>query len=238
MPIYVCDTCKEEFGQKGHYERHCRTVKHKRREKPELAKQLADIKQQQMELKIKSKMELMENAMEVKLLQVEKELELKQKEAEVKEKIKEPEIQERVITKTEMLRTSQGLEAFRTKLINMFDEIQDYTDIYNGVYSFQDIFKRDFSALYEEDKVIVIDKSQVNRGYCVNIVNEHTPFYINELSSLFNSFIKCIPLYHKYLKEAAYKEGFKVEKFILSQVDKKELEDWIKEEITILHSNS
>ena len=237
--LYECKLCGfAPTNHKGHYEKHCRSVKHKQREKPELAKQLADLKLQQMENKTKIKIEQIENSAELRQKQIELDLELRQKQEEIKEKLKEQPIPERVVTRTEMLK-SLGVEKFQERLINQFDELQDYSDLYNGVKDFQDIFKRDFSAVYEEDKVCVIDKGQTNRGYFINNapsywIFELTDKYGNGLTCMLN----CITIYHKALKKYAGEAGFKTDHFILSEIDKKELEEWVRQEITILHSNS
>lgn len=239
--LYECKLCGfAPTNQKGHYDRHLRSVKHKQREKPELAKQLVDNKLKQMENKSKIKIEQIENATELRQKQIEIELELRQEALEIKEKMKEEETPERVITQTEMLRSSQGMDAFKKKLLETSeDTIQDYADIYNGVYSFQDIFKRDFSAVYEEDKVVVIDKYSVNRAYWINNAPCHQPFALDErYGNGLTCILKCIPLYFNSFKECITKEGFKTEYFKLDETEKKELEEWIKEEITWIHSNS
>jgi hypothetical protein len=206
--------------------------------KPELAKQLTDLKMEEMELKSELKYLAIEKTTEVKRLQIEKELELRQRQEEIKQQMKEQAIPERVVTRTEMLK-SLGVEKFQERLINMFDELQDYSDLYNGVKDFQDIFKRDFSAVYEEDKVCVIDKGQVGRGYFMNNAPSYWIFdltdkYANGLTCMLN----CVTIYHKALKKYAGEAGFKTDHFILSEIDKRELEEWVRQEITILHSNS
>jgi len=236
--LYECKICNKDFGnRKSNWEDHCKSLKHKRLMKPELAKQLADIKMEQMELKSEIKYLAIEKTTEVKRLQIEKELELRQKQEEIKEKMKEQDIPERVITRTEML-NSLGIEKFQEKLINQFDELQDYSDLYNSVITFQELFKRDFSAVYEEDKVCVIDKG-TTRGY---YINNAPSYWIFELTDKWGNgltcMLKCITIYHKTLKKYAEEAGFKTDEFILSDIDKKELEEWMIQEITILHSNS
>jgi len=237
--LYECKMCGfAPTNKKDHYEKHCRSVKHKQREKPELAKKLVDNKLKLMENRSKIKIEQIENATELRQKQIEIELELRQEALEIKEKIKEQAIPERVVTRTEMLK-SLGVEKFQERLINMFDELQDYSDLYNGVITFQELFKRDFSAVYEEDKVCVIDKGQVNRGYFMNNAPSYWIFdltdkYANGLTCMLN----CITIYHSCLKKYAGEAGFKTEQFILSEIDKKELEEWVRQEITILHSNA
>ena len=237
--LYECKLCQKDFGnRKSNWEDHCKSLKHKRLMKPELAKQLADLKMEQMELKSEIKYLAIEKTTEVKRLQIEKELELRQKQEEIKEKMKEEATPERVVTRSEMLK-SLGVEKFQEKLVNMFDELQDYSDIYNGVKDFQEIFKRDFSAVYEEDKVCVIDKGQVGRGY---FINNAPSYWIFDLTDKFGNgltcMLNCITIYHKTLKKYAGEAGFKTDEFILSDIDKRELEEWVRQEITILHSNS
>lgn len=237
--LYECRLCGfAPTNKKSHYEKHLRSVKHSTMIKPDLAKQLADIKREKKELKLEVKQLAFEKTIEVKQLQLEKEKELEQLESELKEKIKEEATPERVVTRSEMLK-SLGVEKFQEKLVNMFDELQDYSDIYNGVYTFQEIFKRDFSAVYEEDKVCVIDKGQTNRGY---FINNAPSYWIFDLTDKFGNgltcMLNCITIYHKTLKKYAKEAGFKTDEFILSEIDKKELEEWVRQEITILHSNA
>lgn len=239
--LYECKMCGfAPTNKKDHYEKHCRSVKHKQREQPELAKQLADLKLQQMENKTKIKIEQIENTAELRQKQIEIDLELRQKQEEIKEKMKQEEPPERVITMTEMLRSSQGADAFKKKLLEASeDTIQDYCDIINGVKSFQEIFKRDFSAVYEEDKVIVVDKAQYNVGYWINNAPCHEFFFLND--TYWNglaSILYCIPIYFRAMKKCVTEEGFKTEYFKLEETEKKELEEWITQEITFLHSNS
>jgi hypothetical protein len=138
-----------------------------------------------------------------------------------------------------MERSSQGMLEFQRKLVNLFDELQDYSDIYNYVFTFQEIFKRDFSTLYEEDKVVVIDKHQTNRGYWINNAPCHQPFYLDDkYGNGLKCILECIPIYHKTLKKYAGEIGFKTEEFILHETDKKELEEWITQEITWIHSSA
>jgi glutaredoxin len=208
--------------------------------KPDLAKQLADIKREKKELKLEVKQLAFEKTVEVKQLQLEKEQELEKLEAEIKEKIKEEALPERVITQTEMLRSSQGIDAFKKKLVETSeDTIQDYIYILHGVFTFQEIFKRDFTTVYEEDKVCVIDKFQPNIGYYINNAPSHEMFFIdNKYWNGFSSILDCIPIYFKAFKKCITKEGFKTEYFKLDETDKKELEEWIRQEITWKHSNS
>lgn len=238
--LYECRLCGfAPTNHKGHYEKHCKSLKHIRLMKPELAKQMSDLKMEQMELKSEIKYLAIEKTTEIKRLQIEKELELRQRQEELKEKMKEEATPERVISKAEMERSSQGMLEFQRKLVNLFDELQDYSDIYNYVFTFQDIFKRDFSALYEEDKVVVIDKHQTNRGYWINNAPCFMPFYLDDkMANGLKCILECIPIYHKTLKKYAGEIGFKTDDFILHETDKKELEEWITQEITWIHSNS
>jgi len=239
--LYECKLCGfAPTNQKGHYDRHMTSMKHKRLMKPELAKQLADLKMEHMELKSEIKYLAIEKTTEVKRLQIEKELELRQKQEEIKEKMKEEALPERVITMTEMLRSSQGIDAFKKKLLETSeDTIQDYCNIINGVQTFQEIFKRDFSIVYEDDKVIVVDKDQYNVGYWINNAPCHEFFFLddkywNGLASV----LDCIPIYFRAMKKCVTEEGFKTEYFKLEDTDRTELREWITQEITFPHSNS
>ena len=239
--LYECKLCGfSPTNQKSHYEKHCRSIKHRQMNKPELAKQLADIKREKKELKLEVRQLAFEKTVEVKQLQFEKEQELEQLEADLKEKIREEAIPERVITMTEMVRTSQGILAFQTKLVGLSkDVIQDYIDIINGVQTFQDIFKRDFSAVYEEDKVCVVDKHSINKGYWINNAPSHEPFYLDDgYANGLTCMLNCITVYHKSLKKCMTEAGFKTEYFKLEEIDKKELEEWVRQQITWIHSNS
>jgi hypothetical protein len=238
--LYECKLCGfAPTNKKDNYEKHMRSLKHKQMVKPDLAKQLADLKREKKELKLEVRQLAFEKTVEVKQLQFEKEQELEQLEADLKEKIKEETIPERVITQTEMVRTSQGIEKFQEKLINMFDELQDYSDLYNGVKDFQEIFKRDFSAVYEEDKVCVIDKYSINVGYWINNAPSYERFYLDDrYANGLTCMLNCVTIYHKALKKYAGEAGFKTEYFKLEEIDKKELEEWVRQEITWIHSNS
>jgi hypothetical protein len=237
--LYECKLCGfAPTNQKGHYERHMRSVKHKQCEKPELAKRLADLRLQQMENKSNRQLEQIENTAEIRQKQIEKDLELRQKQAEIKEQMIEAAVPERVITHSEMINTSDGMLKFQDKLVVMGDTVEDYSDIYNGVKDFQDIFKRDFSALYATDKVVVIDKDHPHKGYWINNAPCHQLFRLEDkICNGLTSILKCIPDYHETLKDAATKIGFKTEKFKLEDTDKKELEEWIKDEITFLYNH-
>jgi hypothetical protein len=239
--LYECKLCGfAPTNQKGHYERHLRSVKHATMIKPDLAKQLAGIKREKKELKLEVKQLAFEKTIEVKQLQFEKEQELEQLELEIKEKIKEEALPERVITMTEMLRSSKGIDAFKKKLLETSeDTIQDYCDIINGVQTFQEIFKRDFSIVYEDDKVIVVDKDQYNVGYWINNAPCHEFFFLddkywNGLASV----LDCIPIYFRAMKKCVTEEGFKTEYFKLEDTDRTELREWITQHITFPHSNS
>jgi hypothetical protein len=239
--LYECKLCGfTPTNKKSNYEKHCKSLRHIRLMKPELAKQMADLKMEQMELKSEIKYLAIEKTTEVKRLQIEKELELRQRQEELKEKMKEEATPERMITQTDMVRSSKGMDEFKKKLLEASENtIQDYIDIINGVQTFQEIFKRDFSAVYEEDKVCVIDKGQDNIGYYINNAPCHHMFFLNDkYGNGLTSILDCVTLYFKAFKKCITEEGFKTEYFKLEEIDKKELEEWIKQEITILHSNS
>jgi hypothetical protein len=226
--VYVCDACGFSDISKTRFETHCQRMKHKKNILPELARQLDNIKMERLEMKTNLKKE-----------ELEKDLELKQKAMELKEQVKEDleKSAENCITKADMEK-SVGMRKFQEKLVGMFDLVEDYFNIYNGVISFQDVFKRDFTSLYEEDKVCVIDKGQVNKGYYMNDYPSYWPFDIHDKhQNGLTRILKCIPLYHQNLRENAKVNDFKVDGFILSQADKKELEEWITQEITIFHQS-
>lgn len=233
--LYECTVCNKDFGnQKSHYERHLDTLKHKRMMKPKLAKQLADIKMEQMELKSEIKYLAIEKSTEVKRLQIEKDLELRQKELEIKEQIKEQIKPERVVTLREM-EMSQGIDKFMDR-VALRATIDDYMSLYYGYVTFQDIFKRDFSAEYEEDKVYVIDKDQKNIYYYINNAPCHWFVQYDEKEYAKLYIFSLITHYYNVLKENAIMNGCKVKDFNLEEIDKKELEEWMKEEITFSFS--
>jgi len=227
--------CNKSFGnQKGHYERHIDSMKHKRLMKPELAKQLAELKMEQMELKSEIKYLAIEKSTEVKRLQIEKDLELRQKELELKQQIKEQAQPERMITKAEMER-SKGMDKFMDR-VALRATIDDYMNLYYGYITFQELFKRDFSAEYEEDKVCVIDKSDKTTIHYIN----NAPCYwfgqFNEKEYAKLRIFYVITHYYNMLKDYAGQNGCKVKDFKLDETDKKELEEWMKEEITFFFS--
>ena len=226
--LYECTLCG--FGptnQKGHHERHMNSSGHKLKSKPDLAKRLADLKRERKEHKN-----------DVKQIGLEKERELLQVEAEIQEQIAEAAVPERIITQSEMINTSDGMLKFQEKLVVMGDPLEDYSDIYNGVKDFQEIFKRDFSAVYATDKVVVLDKEHPHKGYWINNKPGWAFFLVTDKScNGLTRIFECIPKYHETLKDAASEIGFKTEKFKLEEIDKKELEEWIKDEITFLYSH-
>jgi len=234
--LYECKVCDQKFGQKSHYDKHMGCIKHKSKMKPELAKQLADIKREKKELKFEVKQLAFEKTVEVKQLQMEKELELEQMEEELREKMKEQAKPERVITQREMER-SKGMDKFMDR-VALRATIDDYMNLYYGHVTFQELFKRDFSAEYEEDKVFVIDKGMKDICYWINNYPCHWfgPFDEKNYSSSRIFFV--ITHYYNMLKEYAGQNGCKVKDFKLEETDKKELEEWMKEEMTFLYSKS
>jgi hypothetical protein len=181
-------------------------------------------------------MERLEMKTNLKKEELEKDLELKQKAMELKEQIKEDlaKSAEKCITKKEMEK-SVGGDEFISMLIDK-PQIEDYNDMFNGIISFQELFQRDFLELYETNKVIVIDKGQLNVGYWINNAPCHTRFYLDDpIGNGLKRILTTIHIYHQYLKDYAKINGCNVKDFYLSQVEKKELEDWIKEEITFFH---
>jgi len=239
--LYECKLCGfTPTNKKSNYEKHCKSLRHIRLMKPELAKQMSELKMEQMELKSEIKYLAIEKTTEVKRLQIEKELELRQRQEELKEKMKEEATPERMITQTDMVRSSKGMDEFKRKLLEASENtIQDYCDILNGVYSFQEIFKRDFSIVYEEDKVCVIDKGQNNIGYYINNAPCHQMFFLSDTCwNGLTSILDCIPIYFRAMKKCVTEEGFKTEYFKLEDTDRTELREWITQEITILHSNA
>lgn len=226
--LYECKLCGMDFGNsKSHYERHVNGPRHKEKMNPDLAKQLIDNKRIAKERKLVLKQRALEE-----------ELETLQLEAEIKEQMIEAAVPEHRITHSEMINTSEGMRDFQYKLTLMGDVLQDYCDIYNGVKSFQEIFKRDFSSLYKENKVVVIDKECPHKGYWINNKPGWAVFLLTDKScNGLTRILECVSLYHKILKENASEIGFKTEKFELEEIDKKELEEWIKDEITFLYNH-
>jgi hypothetical protein len=233
--LYECRVCGfEPTNRLCNYEKHCRTIKHKSLMKPELAKKLADVKREKKELKFEVKQLAFEKTIEVKQLQMEKELELEQMELEIKEQIKEQAKPERVITKSEM-ENSKGMDKFMDR-VALRPEIEDYMNLYYGYITFQELFKRDFSAEYEEDKVFVIDKGQKDICYWINNAPCHWFGSFNEKNYSSCRIFYVITHYYNMLKEYAGQNGCKVTDFKLEETDKKELEEWMKEEMTFLFS--
>lgn len=226
--LYECKLCG--FGptnQIGHYKRHMDSASHNQKSKPELAKRLADANREAKEYKLLSKQQ-----------ELEKQLETLRIKAEIEEQKAESAVPERVISSSEMINTSDGMLKFQEKLVVMGDPLEDYSDIYNGVKDFQDIFKRDFSAVYATDKVVVIDKECPHKGYWINNKPGWAVFLVTDKScNGLTRIFECISLYHETLKDAADEIGFKTEKFKLEDTDKKELEEWIKDEITFLYNH-
>ena len=222
---YTCEKCSFVTHNKSLFARHCDTEKHKIKTAPDLAKQLANIKVEEMELKT-----------DMKRIELERKQELKKKEHELKEKIKEDllKTEEKMIAR----KTLEKALPVVTFMENVIDrpQIEDYTDIFNGAATFEDIFMRDFLAEYDNSKSVVLEKGCLT-GYYMNSAPCLWYFYQNDTTGNgLTRILSLIPLYHKYLKECAKENGCNVKEFNLSMDTKKQLEDWMKEEMTFLVS--
>jgi len=220
---YVCEKCNFATQIKTHYNRHCNTEKHKLKTTPDLAKQLANIKIEEMELKT-----------DMKRIELERKQELKKKEMELKEQIKEEleKTEEKMIAR----KTLEKALPVITLMENVIDrpQIEDYNDIFNGAATFEDIFMKDFLAEYETSKSVVLEKGG-KTGYYMNNAPCLWYFYQNDTTGNgLTRILSLIPLYHKYLKEYAKENGCNVQGFNLSQEEKNRIEDQMKEEMTFL----
>ena len=234
--LYECKLCNKSFGNRhSNLLDHFKSLKHKRLSKPDIARQLADTNIEHMELKSEIKYLAIEKMSEVRRLQIEKELELKQKQEELKEQLKEAEEVEReiIITSKEINASLCGNEFINE--VKQKPEIKDYNDIFHGITTFQDIFKRDFLEVYETNKVIVIDKAQIGVCYWKNNGGCVTRCTIGEIGCGLKRILTVIVRYFEWLKEYATLNGCNIKEFKLSQEVKKELEEWIKERITFVH---
>jgi hypothetical protein len=242
---YVCELCNFATPIKTHYNRHCGTEKHKLKTTPNLAKQLANIKIEEMELKTEMKLKESKEKQEakqielemkqnLKRLELEKKQELKKKEMELKEQIKEE--LEKTEEKMIVRKTLEKALPVITFMENVIDrpQIEDYNDIFNGAATFEDIFMRDFLAVYETSKSVVLEKGG-KTGYYMNNAPCLWYFYQNDTTGNgLTRILSLIPLYHKYLKEYAKENGCNIEGFNLSQEEKNRIEDQMKEEMTFL----
>jgi len=220
---YVCEKCNFATQIKTHYNRHCGTEKHKLKTTPDLAKQLANIKLEEMELKT-----------DMKRIELERKQELKKKEMELKEQIKEEleKTEEKMIAR-KTLEKALPVITFMEHVIDR-PQIEDYNDIFNGAATFEDIFMRDFLAEYETSKSVVLEKGG-KTGYYMNNAPCLWYFYLNDTTGNgLTRILSLIPLYHKYLKEYAKENGCNVQGFNLSQEEKNRIEDQMKEEMTFL----
>lgn len=224
---YTCDKCSFATQIKTHYNRHCGTEKHKLKTSPDLAKQLANIKVEEMELKT-----------DMKRIELERKQELKKKEHDLKEQIKEDllKTEEKMITR----KTLEKALPVITLMEQVIDrpQLEDYTDIFNGAATFEDIFMRDFLAEYDNSKSVVLEKG-LKTAYYMNNAPCLWYFYQNDTTANgLTRILSLIPLYHKYLKEYAKENGCNVKEFNLSQEEKNRLEQWMKEEMTFLVSSN
>jgi hypothetical protein len=239
---YTCELCDFTTNIKTHYLRHCNTEKHKLKTVPELAKQLANIKIEEIELKTQIKLKEnkdkqeakqieLELKEELKRLELEKKQELKQKEIELKQQIKEElgKSQEKVVLYTKIER-SIPLVALMEQVIDR-PTIEDYNNIYNGVITFEEIFIRDFLAEYKLNKSFVIEKGG-KVGYYINNAPCLWFLQFNDIKTENLYIYKLIPLYHQYLKDWAKENGCNVQNFHLTEAETQRLKEWMVQETT------
>lgn len=220
---YTCEKCSFVTHNKSLFARHCDTEKHKLKTAPDLQKQLANIKVEEMELKT-----------DMKRIELERKQELKKKEHDLKEKIKEDllKTEEKMVAR-KTLEKALPVITFMEQVIDR-PKLEDYTDIFNGAATFEDIFMRDFLAEYDNSKSVVLEKG-LTTGYYMNNAPCLWFFYQNDTTANgLTRILSLIPLYHKYLKEYAKENGCNVKEFNLSQEEKNKLESWMREEMTFL----
>lgn len=232
--------------KKTSYERHCKTQKHKLKIVPELAKQLANIKMEELELKTEMKKKESKEKQEAKLIELElkedlkrEELEkieaLKKKELELKEKIKEELAKEEKRICQTIIKRSVGIDTFILNVIER-PELEDYCEIMNGLSTFEELFLRDWLAEYEINKTVVLEKD-TNMAYYINNAPSFWVFnkddkYGNGLTSM----LKVIPYYYRVLKQYAKDNGCKVEDFTLTDEVIKKIEARLIQEMTYIIS--
>jgi len=242
---YTCEKCLFSTYKKTSYDRHCKTQKHKLKVVPELAKQLANIKMEELQIKTEMKKKESKEKQEAKQIELElkedlkrEELEkleaLKKKELELKEQMKEELTKEdKRISKGIITQQTVGIDTF---LLNVVErpELEDYCEIMNGVSTFEELFMRDFLAEYEISKTVILEKN-THIGYYINNVPCMWMFYKDDkIGNGLTSMLKLIPYYHGVLKEYAKDNGCKVENFTLTDEIKKKLENQIMEEMTYI----
>jgi hypothetical protein len=242
---YVCEMCNFATPIKTHYNRHCGTEKHKLKTAPDLQKQLANIKIEEMELKTEMKLKESKEKQEAKQIELEMKQNLKRIELEKKQELKKKEHDLKEKIKEDLLKTEEKMIARKTlekalPVITFMEQVidrpklEDYTDIFNGAATFEDIFMRDFLAEYDNSKSVVLEKG-LTTGYYMNNAPCLWFFYLNDTTANgLTRILSLIPLYHKYLKEYAKENGCNVKQFNLSQEEKNRLEEWMREEMTFL----
>ena len=245
MSNYICETCNFTTHNKALFTRHNATEKHRLKMVPDLAKQLARIKIEEMELKTEIKLKENEDKQEAKRIELELKQDLKRKEIEKKQELKMKEIQLKEQIKEELLKTEEKMISRKqmeqsvsviTFMENVIDRptIEDYNNIFNGATTFEELFMRDFTDEYKTNKSVVIQKGN-KTGYYMNNAPCLWYFHLNDtMGNGLTRIYTLIQLYHKYLKDYAKENGCNVQSFVLSEEEKKRIELLMLEEMTFL----
>jgi len=244
---YTCEKCLFSTYKKTSYDRHCKTQKHKLKIVPELAKQLANIKMEELELKTEMKKKESKEKQEAKQIELELKEDLKREELEKLEALKKKEYELREQIKEELTKEDKrisfsiikqqktGIDAFKLNVIER-PELEDYCEIMNGLSTFEELFLRDWLAEYESHKTLVLEKDTnmayyINNAPCMWLFSKDDRFG-NGLTSMF----ELIPYYHRVLKQYAKDNGCKVEDFTLTDEVIKRIQARMIEEMTYIIS--
>jgi len=232
MTNYICEKCAFTTHIKTHYNTHLTTDKHKLKCST-LAQQLMELKIKEMELKNETKMKEMETKAEIKRAEMEQKQELKLKEIELKHQMKEEakKKEEKTIS-YHSLEGQIGCRQLEEQIVER-STLEDYSDIFHGLMTFEELFMRDFEAEYSMNKSVVLEPGHKSGYY----LNNHPALWpmdniIDPRQAL--SIIKLIPKYHSILKQFAKDNGHNTKDFFLSKEEQTRIEDQVLDRITYI----
>jgi hypothetical protein len=228
MATYTCEKCSYTTDRKLNYDRHIDSEKHKLN-CSSAAQQLAELKMKEMEMKNEAKRKEMEAKNELRRIEMEQLQELKAKEMLLKQQIKDEakKKEEKTISYWKL----DGMIPQDQLFYQIIERstLEDYSNLFHGLITFEELFLRDFVAEYEVNKSVVLCKGRKSGFY----TNNHPDLWsmnVHDVKEL--AVIKLIPDYHAVLKQYAKENGHNTKDFFLSKEEKERIEEQVLELIT------